>query len=42
MDLGEGSNFLSSDKNFLYDRNESELRPKSIRDFQDSLTSRKI
>ncbi|UER67245.1 Holliday junction branch migration DNA helicase RuvB [Borrelia sp. BU AG58] len=33
MNLGEGSSFLSSDKNFLYDRNESELRPKSLRDF---------
>ncbi|WP_421623020.1 Holliday junction branch migration DNA helicase RuvB [Borrelia sp. MN22-0132] len=33
MDFGGGSRFLSSDKNFLYDRNESELRPKSLKDF---------
>ncbi|AWG42427.1 Holliday junction branch migration DNA helicase RuvB [Candidatus Borreliella tachyglossi] len=33
MDLEERSNFLSSDKNILYDRNEGELRPKSLKDF---------
>ncbi|AHE62370.1 Holliday junction branch migration DNA helicase RuvB [Borrelia parkeri] len=33
MDFGGGPKFLSSDKNFLYDRNESELRPKSLKDF---------
>ncbi|UPA17560.1 Holliday junction branch migration DNA helicase RuvB [Borrelia puertoricensis] len=33
MDFGGGARVLSSDKNFLYDRNESELRPKSLKDF---------
>ncbi|AHH02973.1 Holliday junction DNA helicase ruvB [Borrelia nietonii YOR] len=33
MNLEEGAKLLNSDKNFLYDRNESELRPKFLRDF---------
>ncbi|ASQ28859.1 Holliday junction branch migration DNA helicase RuvB [Borrelia miyamotoi] len=33
MDLGEGTKFLSSDKDLLYDSNENELRPKSLGEF---------
>ncbi|BCR21470.1 Holliday junction branch migration DNA helicase RuvB [Borrelia sp. HM] len=31
--MKEGTNFLSSDKDFLYDTNENELRPKSLGEF---------
>ncbi|AHH05394.1 Holliday junction ATP-dependent DNA helicase RuvB [Borrelia miyamotoi] len=33
MDFGERTKFLSSDKDFLYDSNENELRPKSLGEF---------